>query len=99
MPSRPASTNVPAAHSSPRGNRRRAGAALIALLAVLSGAVVSTAAAAQEDNTASDSTTVRIVARKLDSGRIEFGLQQRQPDNTWGDRQLPASASSPPPPP
>ena len=29
------------------------------------------------------------MARKLDSGRIEFGLQQRQPDNTWGDRQLP----------
>ena len=51
--------------------------------------MVSTAAAAQEDNTAGDSTTVRIVARKLESGRIEFGLQQRQTDNTWGDRQLP----------
>ena len=89
MPSRPASTNVPAARSGPRGNRRRAAAAIVALLAVLGGAVVSTAAAAQEDNTAGDSTTVRIVARKLDSGRIEFGLQQRQPDNTWGDRQLP----------
>ena len=88
MPSRPASTNGPAT-SGPRGNRRRAAAAIIALLAVLSSAVASTAAAAQEDNTASDSTTVRIVARKLDSGRIEFGLQQRQPDNTWGDRQLP----------
>ena len=83
---RPASTNVPAAASSPRGNRRRAAAALVALLAVLGGAVVPTAAAAQED---SASTTVRIVARKLESGRIEFGLQQRQPDNTWGDRQRP----------
>ena len=31
---------------------------------------------------------VRIVARKLASGRIEFGLQQRH-DDTWGDRQLP----------
>ena len=80
---------MPAASSGPRGNRRRAAAAIIALLAVLSSAVVSTAAAAQEDNTAGDSTTVRIVARKLDSGRIEFGLQQRQTDNTWGDRQLP----------
>ena len=59
------------------------------LLAVLGGAVVSTTAAAQEDNTAGDSTTVRIVARKLDDGRIEFGLQQRQTDNTWGDRQRP----------
>ena len=83
---RPASTNVPAAASSPRGNRRRAAAALVALLAVLGGAVVPTAAAAQED---SASTTVRIVARKLESGRIEFGLQQRQPDNTWGNRQRP----------
>ena len=89
MTSRPASTNVPAARSGPRGNRRRAAAAIVALLAVLSGAVVSTAAAAQEDNTAGDSTIVRIVARKLDSGRIEFGLQQRQPDNAWGDRQRP----------
>ena len=88
MTSRPASTNVPATRSRPRGNRRRAAAALVALLAVLSGAVVSTAAAAQEDS-GSDSTTVRIVARKLESGRIESGLQQRQPDNTWGDRQLP----------
>ena len=32
---------------------------------------------------------VRIVARKLESGRIEFGLQQRQTNTTWGDRQLP----------
>ena len=38
MPSRPASTNVPAARSGPRGNRRRAGAAIIAVLAVLGGA-------------------------------------------------------------
>ena len=32
---------------------------------------------------------VRIVARKLASGRIEFGLQQREANNTWGDRRLP----------
>ena len=32
---------------------------------------------------------VRIVARKLQSGRIEFGLQQRQADDSWGDRRLP----------
>ena len=32
---------------------------------------------------------VRIVARKLTSGRIEFGLQQRNPDDTWDTRQLP----------
>ena len=29
------------------------------------------------------------MARKLESGRIEFGLQQRSSDDTWGDRQLP----------
>ena len=29
------------------------------------------------------------MARKLERGRIEFGLQQRQSDNSWGDRQLP----------
>ena len=38
---------------------------------------------------------VRIVARKLESGRIEFGLQQRQSDNTWGDRRLPRVRFSP----
>ena len=148
MTSRPASTNVPAANSGPRGKgRRRAGAAIIALLAVLSGAVVSTAAdrpgghhrrrqhdrcgswranskaaaSSSASNNANPTTPgatanshasgsspppppsatgsparrstlpageVRIVARKLESGRIEFGLQQRQPGNTWGDRQL-----------
>ena len=31
---------------------------------------------------------VRIVARRLADGRIEFGLQRRG-TNTWGDRQLP----------
>ncbi len=32
---------------------------------------------------------VRIVARKLGNGKIEFGLQQHQTHNTWGDRQFP----------
>lgn len=32
---------------------------------------------------------VRIVARLLDNGKIEFGLQQIQHDNTWGDRVFP----------
>ena len=60
--------------------------AVAAALAVLGGAVASSAVAGQE---ASGDAEVRIVARKLESGRIEFGLQQRQTDNTWGDRQLP----------
>ena len=32
---------------------------------------------------------VRIVARKLDNGKIEFGLQQQQSDDSWGDRLRP----------
>ena len=32
---------------------------------------------------------MRITARKIADGRIEFGLQQRQSDGTWGVRQLP----------
>ena len=33
---------------------------------------------------------VRIIARKTSSGRVEFGLQQRDDDGSWGDRQLPS---------
>ena len=68
--------------------RLRACVAAAALVAVLGGAVVSSPVVAQDTGGASGAE-VRIVARKLDSGRIEFGLQQRQADNTWGDRQLP----------
>ena len=32
---------------------------------------------------------VRIIARKLANGKIEFGLEQRQDDESWGGRQLP----------
>ena len=38
---------------------------------------------------ASSTAVVRIVARKLADGRVEFGLQQRDPDNSWADRRLP----------
>ncbi len=58
--------------------------AIGALLALLGTAVVSSAATGQQADDA-----VRIVARKLANGRIEFGLQQRHTDNSWGDRQLP----------
>ena len=73
---------------SQRGRRRRrAGWLAVAVaLAVLSTAAVSSPAAAQA---ADGSDVVRIVARKLASGRIEFGLQQRQADESWGDRRLP----------
>ena len=32
---------------------------------------------------------VRIVARRLGGGRVEFGVQQRRGDGTWGPRLLP----------
>ena len=60
--------------------------AVVVLLSVLGGTVAASPAAGQA--TDSDIGT-RIVARKLESGRIEFGLQQRQGDSSWGDRQLP----------
>ena len=73
----------------PESPRWRAtlGAAL-AVLAVLAGALVaaSTPATAQ---TQGDSQ-VRIAARKLDNGKIEFALQQRS-GNTWGQYRLPRS--------
>ena len=90
MRKRPAPTAAaaPAVSGTPRRAARGhlACVAAAALLAVVGGAVVSSAVAGQET---ADGTEVRIVARKLDTGRIEFGLQQRQPDDTWGDRQLP----------
>ncbi len=68
--------------------RRITGAALSALLLSTGGLgfVVDGSAAAQE---AGPGTEVRIVARLLDSGKIEFGLQQRRADTTWGEQQLP----------
>ena len=68
-----------------RYRSRLACLAMVALLSVLGGTVAASPAAGQA--TDSDSGT-RIVARKLESGRIEFGLQQRQGDGSWGNRQL-----------
>ena len=62
--------------------------AAASLVAVLGGAVVAVPVAAQDIITGDDAE-VRIVARSLESGRVEFGLQQRQADNSWGNRQLP----------
>ena len=39
---------------------------------------------------ASSDSVVRIVARRLDDGRVEFGLQQRDAGGEWGDRLLPS---------
>ena len=37
----------------------------------------------------SDSADLRIIARRLPNGKIEFGLEQRQDDDSWGGRRLP----------
>ena len=39
--------------------------------------------------TSHNSTEVRIAAKRLDDGRIEVALQQRELDGSWGDRLLP----------
>ena len=69
------------------GTRRRfVCVAAVALLALMSGAVVAAPVAAQDS---AGDVEVRIVARKLANGKVEFGLQQRRGDNSWGERQLP----------
>ncbi len=59
-------------------------------------ATVSVTAAPQEtvaQGSADSENTlqVRITARKLGNGSVEFALQLRQPDNSWSDRILPRS--------
>ena len=39
----------------------------------------------------SGTDTVRIVARRLENGKIEFGLQQRRHDGSWGRRVFPTA--------
>ena len=66
-----------------RGLRVSVGLGVVVV--VLSVAVVSLPAAAQDAG-----VDVRIVARKLDSGKIEFGLREQQSDGSWGEPLLPA---------
>ena len=66
---------------------------------VAAGAVAAVSFAASGQQTATEDQAVmelRIVAPKLESGRIEFGLQQRKADGSWGDRQLPRRRFFPP---
>ena len=71
-----------------RARRRIIGAALLVCLlcAVLVAVGGSDAAEAQ-----STGTDVRIVARRLVGGKVEFGLQQRRADASWSERLLPSS--------
>lgn len=63
----------------------------VALLVVgLVGSATAAAATHTTDADGSSEVTVRIAARRLADGRIEFALQQRQADGNWGERLLPA---------
>ena len=66
--------------------RRLACVAAACLLAASIVAVVSAAAGGQDSESG---VVVRIVARKAPDGRVEFGLQQRQADASWGEQMLP----------
>ncbi len=58
-----------------------------ALLASVLGGVATYAAGAARQTV---ETEVRINAQRLDDGRVEFALQQRDEDGAWSDRQLPS---------
>ena len=88
MRTRSALMTVPTLLPAAARRKRLACAVIAALLATSGATAVSTPATAQETDT--DTAAVRIVARKLESGRIEFGLQQRRADDTWDNRQLPS---------
>lgn len=57
-------------------------AAILVLLAMLAGSIAWAATNGEAE--------VRITARQLEDGRVEFALQQRV-DGEWGERQLPRS--------
>jgi len=63
-------------------------ALLIALAAGIAIGVAVTAIAAAQAPPAAATAEVRITARLLENGKVEFGLQQREGDG-WGARQLP----------
>ncbi len=73
------------------GVRRRSGRSgrvclATAVVLTIAGGVL---AASPVTGQAAGSDEVRIVARKLATGKVEFGLQQRAIDDSWGDRLLP----------
>ena len=59
---------------------------IVALVAALIGGVATYTIQA---TTQTDESEVRISAQRLNDGRVEVGLQQRQPDGAWGERLLP----------
>lgn len=70
----------------PRARTAKRSFVLVAC-AILAALVVPSSVAAQADDDVAEQ--VRIVARELSDGRIEFGLQQHR-DGSWSERLLPA---------
>ena len=66
---------------------RPAASVLLALLMVSANPAI---AAAQEGAGEVSEVDVRIVARRLEDDRVEFGVQQRGADGSWGERLLPS---------
>lgn len=60
---------------------------MVALVAALIGGVASYGVSAL---TGTATTEVRISAQRLEGGLIQFALQQRESDGSWGERQLPS---------
>lgn len=60
---------------------------LIALVAAIIGGIATYSVSAL---TSTAKTEVRITAQRVDDGRVEFALQQREDDGTWGERLLPS---------
>lgn len=56
--------------------------ALVAVLGLIAGAIYAAGHGGSESE-------VRINAIRLDDGRVELGVQQRDSDGEWGERQLP----------
>ncbi len=59
---------------------------LVALVAAIIGGVATYGVSAL---TSTATTEVRISAQRLDDGRVEFALQPRADDGSWGERLLP----------
>ena len=57
---------------------------------MLIGGASPATAAAQEAGGETSEVEVRVVARRLEGSRVEFGLQQRGADGSWGERLLPS---------
>ena len=59
-------------------------------IAAVAVAAVTSPVASQQSPDSDGAVEVRITARRLADGRVEFGLQQRSaPTTRWGNRQLP----------